>query len=133
VHCGNGFHARFEPYQSTRFSRYTAGPWAWVRICGDVSSSSRRRSGGLAARGAGTTIGKRVSHRCFKSTELDFVISTAGVLIEGVLNMHIAAFVTVVAIVVSFAVPTSADDRPSDPFGNHTIELDKDSLEYGIP
>jgi hypothetical protein len=58
-----------------------------VRVCGDVSSSSRRRSGGLAARGAGTTIGKRVSHRCFKSTELDFVISTVGVLIEGVLNM----------------------------------------------
>jgi hypothetical protein len=26
VHCGNGFHARFEPYQSTRLSRYTAGP-----------------------------------------------------------------------------------------------------------
>src|SRR3984893_3809223 len=28
------------------------------------------------------------NHRCFKSTELDFVISTAGVLIEDVLNMH---------------------------------------------
>ena len=37
--------------------------------------------------------------------------------------MRIAAFVTVVAIVLSFAVQTSADDRPSDPFGNHTIEL----------
>src|SRR4029077_2344370 len=37
--------------------------------------------------------------------------------------MHIAALVSVVAIVVGFAVPASADDRPSDPFGNHTIEL----------
>ena len=26
VHCGNGFDARFEPYQSTRLSRYNAGP-----------------------------------------------------------------------------------------------------------
>jgi hypothetical protein len=26
VHCGNGFAARFEPYQSTRLSRYNAGP-----------------------------------------------------------------------------------------------------------
>ena len=60
------------------------------------------------------------------------MISTAGVLIEGVLNMHIAAFVTVVAIVVGFAGPTSADDRPSDPFGNHTIELDKDTPLFGI-
>ena len=25
VHCGNGFDARFEPYQSTRVSRYNAG------------------------------------------------------------------------------------------------------------
>src|SRR5262249_50085326 len=37
--------------------------------------------------------------------------------------MHIAIFVTVVTLVVGFAVPTSADDRPSDPFGNHTAEL----------
>jgi hypothetical protein len=26
VQCGNGFAARFEPYQSTRLSRYNAGP-----------------------------------------------------------------------------------------------------------
>jgi hypothetical protein len=26
VHCGNGFDARLEPYQSTRLSRYNAGP-----------------------------------------------------------------------------------------------------------
>ena len=44
-----------------------------------------------------------------------------------VLNMQIAAFVTVVAIVLSFAVPTSADDRPSDPFGDHTIELNNEA------
>ena len=37
--------------------------------------------------------------------------------------MHIAVFVTVVGIVVGFAPPTWAVDRPIDPFGNHTIEL----------
>jgi predicted transglutaminase-like cysteine proteinase len=37
--------------------------------------------------------------------------------------MHIAVFITVVTIVVGFAMPTSADDRPSDPFENHTIEV----------
>jgi hypothetical protein len=26
VHCGNGFDAGLSPYQSTRFSRYNAGP-----------------------------------------------------------------------------------------------------------
>src|SRR5260370_37965543 len=26
VHCGNGFHAGFSPYQSTRLSRYNAVP-----------------------------------------------------------------------------------------------------------
>jgi hypothetical protein len=26
VHCGNVFDARFEPYHSTRLSRYNAGP-----------------------------------------------------------------------------------------------------------
>ncbi len=41
--------------------------------------------------------------------------------------MHIAVFVTVVATVIGFAVPTSADDRPSDPFGNHTVELNKEA------
>jgi hypothetical protein len=68
----------------------------------------------------------------FKSTGLNIVISTAGVLIEGVLNMHIAAFVTVITIVVGFAVPTSADDRPSDPFGNYAIELDKEAPLFAI-
>jgi hypothetical protein len=41
--------------------------------------------------------------------------------------MHIAAFITVVAIVVGFAAPTCANDRPSDPFGNQTIELNKET------
>ena len=45
----------------------------------------------------------------------------------GVLNMHVVIFVTVIAIVVGFAVPTYADDRPSDPFGNQTIELNKET------
>jgi len=46
--------------------------------------------------------------------------------------MPIAAFVTAVAIVLSFAVPASADDRPSDPFGGHTIELNKEASLFGI-
>jgi predicted transglutaminase-like cysteine proteinase len=51
---------------------------------------------------------------------------------EGVLNMHVAIFVTVVAIVVGFAAPISANDRPSDPFGNHTIELDNEAPLFEI-
>jgi predicted transglutaminase-like cysteine proteinase len=47
-------------------------------------------------------------------------------------NMQIKIFVAVVAIVVGFQVPTSAEDRPSDPFGNHTIELNKDALLFTI-
>ena len=46
---------------------------------------------------------------------------------RGVVNMHVAIFVTVVAIVVGLAASTSANDRPSDPFGNHTIELNKEA------
>ena len=46
---------------------------------------------------------------------------------EGVLNMHVAIFVTVVAIVVGFSAPTRANDRPSDPFGNHAVELNNDA------
>jgi predicted transglutaminase-like cysteine proteinase len=41
----------------------------------------------------------------------------------GGLNMYAAIFVTVAAIGVGFAAPTWANDRPSDPFGNHTVEL----------
>ena len=41
--------------------------------------------------------------------------------------MHTAALVTVVAIVVGFAAPTRAIDRPSDPFGNQTFGLNKET------
>jgi predicted transglutaminase-like cysteine proteinase len=54
------------------------------------------------------------------------------VLIEGVLNMHIAAFIAVVAVVGCFATPISADDRPSDPFGSDTTELDNESQLFII-
>ena len=53
-------------------------------------------------------------------------------LIEGVLNMHIAAFIAVVAVVGGFTTPISADERPSDPFGNHTTELDNESQLFII-
>lgn len=46
--------------------------------------------------------------------------------------MRIAAFVTAAAIVLRFAVPASADDRPNDPFGDHTIELNKEASLFGI-
>ena len=41
--------------------------------------------------------------------------------------MPMAVYVAVLAIVFGFAVPASADDRPSDPFGNQTIELNKEA------
>jgi predicted transglutaminase-like cysteine proteinase len=47
-------------------------------------------------------------------------------------NAHLAAFVAVVTIVAGFALPTSASDRPSDPFGNHTIELDSQAALFAI-
>ena len=47
--------------------------------------------------------------------------------VGGVLNMHLAIFPIVVAIMVSFAAPTWANDRPDDPFGNHTVELNKEA------
>ena len=46
--------------------------------------------------------------------------------------MPIAALIMVVAIVIGFAVPTSADDRAGDPFGNHTIQLDKEATLFAI-
>ena len=48
------------------------------------------------------------------------------------MNMHVAIFVTVVAIMVGFAAPTCANDRPSDPFGNYTVELNKEAYLFGI-
>jgi predicted transglutaminase-like cysteine proteinase len=41
--------------------------------------------------------------------------------------MHVAIFVTVVAIVVGLAAPACANDRPSDPFGNDTVELNNEA------
>ena len=46
--------------------------------------------------------------------------------------MHVAIFVTVVAIMVGFTVPTCANDRPSDPFGNYTVEMNKEAYLFGI-
>jgi predicted transglutaminase-like cysteine proteinase len=46
--------------------------------------------------------------------------------------MHIAGFVTVIIILAGFAAPASAADRPADPFGNHTIELDKEADLFAI-
>jgi predicted transglutaminase-like cysteine proteinase len=46
--------------------------------------------------------------------------------------MHTAAFVTVLAFAVSFSTPTSANDRPGDPFGNHTIELNNEAPLFEV-
>jgi hypothetical protein len=46
---------------------------------------------------------------------------------EGVQNMRVAILATVVAVVVGFFSPASADERPSDPFGNYTTEINKDA------
>ena len=46
---------------------------------------------------------------------------------EGVQKMRVAILATVVAVAVSFASLASADERPSDPFGNYTTEIDKDA------
>ena len=49
-----------------------------------------------------------------------------------VLNMHVAIFVTVVAIVVGFAAPICANDRPSDPFGNYTVQMNEEAYLFGV-
>jgi hypothetical protein len=41
-------------------------------------------------------------------------------------GLQSAIFVTVFAIAAGSPVPTKADDRPSDPFGNHTADLKKE-------
>ena len=33
---------------------------------------------------------------------------------------------------VGFTVPTCANDRPSDPFGNYTVEMNKEAYLFGI-
>jgi hypothetical protein len=42
--------------------------------------------------------------------------------------MRVAILATVVAVVVGFALPVSAGERPGDPFGNHTIEIKEGPL-----
>ena len=37
--------------------------------------------------------------------------------------MRVAILIMIVAVAVGFASPASADDRPSDPFGNDTVEI----------
>jgi hypothetical protein len=46
--------------------------------------------------------------------------------------MNIAAVVTVLAFVVTFPTPTSASYRPSDPFGDHTIELNNEAPLFEV-
>jgi predicted transglutaminase-like cysteine proteinase len=43
------------------------------------------------------------------------------------LNMALAVLFTTGAILVGFMFRAAADERPPDPFGNHTIELNKDA------
>ena len=42
---------------------------------------------------------------------------------HGMTKMRVTIWATVVAVLVGFALPVSADERPSDPFGNDTIEI----------
>jgi predicted transglutaminase-like cysteine proteinase len=37
--------------------------------------------------------------------------------------MRIAVYMMVTAVIAGFGLPSAANERPSDPFGNHTIEL----------
>jgi predicted transglutaminase-like cysteine proteinase len=46
--------------------------------------------------------------------------------------MPVTVYMMIIAIVVGFALPSDAGDRPSDPFGNHTIELDKEATLFAI-
>ena len=48
------------------------------------------------------------------------------------LNIALAILFIVAAILVAFGLPAAADERPLDPFGNHTTELNKDSPLAGI-
>src|SRR5262245_9393807 len=80
----------------------------------EIEERLKRMDRAIAVVGGARVVGYRPSVRAWFAN-------------EGVLNMHVAIFITVVAIVVGFAAPTCANDRPSDPFGNHTIELNKDT------
>lgn len=50
---------------------------------------------------------------------------------KAVPNSALAIFLAV-AIMVGLVLPTLGDERPSDPFGNHTAELNKDAPLVGI-
>jgi predicted transglutaminase-like cysteine proteinase len=50
---------------------------------------------------------------------------------KAVPNRALAIFLAV-AIVVGLVLPALGDERPSDPFGNHTAELDEDEALVGI-
>jgi len=50
---------------------------------------------------------------------------------KAVPNRALAIFLAV-AIVVGLVFPALGDERPSDPFGNHTAELNKDAPLVGI-
>jgi predicted transglutaminase-like cysteine proteinase len=47
-------------------------------------------------------------------------------------NIALAILFTVGAILVGFGLPTAADERPVDPFGNHTTGLSNDDPLAGI-
>jgi predicted transglutaminase-like cysteine proteinase len=42
---------------------------------------------------------------------------------EGVPKMRVAILAAAVLVILGFALSASADERPSDPFGNHTTEI----------
>ncbi len=46
---------------------------------------------------------------------------------ESGLNMALALLLTAAAILVGFVLPDASDERPADPFGNHTTELNNDA------
>src|SRR5262245_58658944 len=47
---------------------------------------------------------------------------------DHVSSMRNAVLIAVVALTAGFLVmPVGAEERPSDPFGNHTVELTKDA------
>jgi predicted transglutaminase-like cysteine proteinase len=65
-------------------------------------------------------------------TLTDRVIPGAWSRNKTVLNTTLAVCFTTGAILVGLALLAVADERPSDPFGNHTTELNKDAPLVGI-
>src|ERR1700730_4824322 len=52
---------------------------------------------------------------------------------KAVLNMALAALFTAGAILVGLVFPAAADERPADPFGNHTTELNQAHHGCSLP